>query len=312
MFLLPLSWLFMGIVVARRGFYRVYHYKRRPPSVFILVVGNLTVGGTGKTPLLIWIANRCVHHGLKVGIITRGYKKRHAGKTIEVRPHSLPEEVGDEALLLAQKTSCPVIAAADRMQAVRLLVRTYSPDVILSDDGLQHYKLPRDIEIAVVDGVRQFGNGRCLPSGPLREPLSRMHACDLVISNGYNDDYEYCFETVPEDVVPLDSSAECRSLLELRGTTVHAVAGLGNPVRFFNMLEDAGIHIIKHVFPDHHAYVEDDLDFGDHEPILMTEKDAVKCKPFVDRNIWYLPIIVQPNPVLEQRITTLIQEIPHA
>lgn len=310
--LLPLSWLFRGIVALRRGCYRVYHYRRAPPSTVIIVVGNLTVGGTGKTPFLIWLAKQCRGHGLKVGIITRGYNRSHARQVVEVQPDSLPAEVGDEALLLAQKTACPVVAAAGRMQAVGLLVNTYRPDVILSDDGLQHYRLPRDVEIAVVDGTRQFGNGRCLPAGPLREPVSRLRTCDLVVSNGPNDDYRYYFEVVPENAILLASSAVQRPLLDFRDCTVHAVAGLGNPVRFFRMLESAGMHVIEHAFPDHHVYVEADLEFGDNDPILMTEKDAVKCKPFLDRNIWYLPIIVHPNPVLEQRISTLIEGIPRA
>ena len=310
--LLPLSWLFRAIVTVRRFYYRVYHYRRTLPSVFILVVGNLTVGGTGKTPFLIWLARQCRGHGLKVGIITRGYKKHQAGKILEALPHSLSKEVGDEALLLVQKTACPVIVAANRMQAVGLLLSKYRPDVILSDDGLQHYKLPRNVEIAIVDGARQFGNGRCLPAGPLREPVSRIQECDLVVSNGRNDNYKYSFETVPESAVSLGPDTVRRPLQDFMDSTVHAVAGLGNPARFFRMLESAGIRIIRHVFPDHHAYVEADLEFGDNKPILMTEKDAVKCKLFVDRNIWYLPIIVQPSPLLEQRISTLIEGIPRA
>ncbi len=310
--LLPLSWLFRAIVTVRRFYYRVYHYRRTLPSVFILVVGNLTVGGTGKTPFLIWLARQCRGHGLKVGIITRGYKKHQAGKILEALPHSLSKEVGDEALLLVQKTACPVIVAANRMQAVGLLLSKYRPDVILSDDGLQHYKLPRNVEIAIVDGARQFGNGRCLPAGPLREPVSRIQECDLVVSNGRNDNYKYSFETVPESAVSLGQDTVRRPLQDFMDCTVHAVAGLGNPARFFRMLESAGIRIIRHVFPDHHAYVEADLEFGDNKPILMTEKDAVKCKLFVDRNIWYLPIIVQPSPLLEQRISTLIEGIPRA
>ena len=310
--LLPLSWLFRAIVTVRRFYYRVYHYRRTLPSVFILVVGNLTVGGTGKTPFLIWLARQCRGHGLKVGIITRGYKKHQAGKILEALPHSLSKEVGDEALLLVQKTACPVIVAANRMQAVGLLLSKYRPDVILSDDGLQHYKLPRNVEIAIVDGARQFGNGRCLPAGPLREPVSRIQECDLVVSNGRNDNYKYSFDTVPESAVSLGPDTVRRPLQDFKDCTVHAVAGLGNPARFFRMLESAGIRIIRHVFPDHHAYVEADLEFGDNKPILMTEKDAVKCKLFVDRNIWYLPIIVQPSPLLEQRISTLIEGIPRA
>ena len=307
--LLPLSWLFRGVVALRRAYYRICHRRRKVSSAFVIVVGNITVGGTGKTPFLIWLAQRCLDHGLKTGIITRGYKGRRTGQIVEVQPDSQPEDVGDEAVLLARKTACPVVAATDRKQAAALLVKSSQPDVVLSDDGLQHYGMPRDFEIAVVDSTREFGNGRCLPAGPLREPLSRLESCDLVVRNGRTDDHKFYFEVVPEELILLASRSVRKPLQEFKDRTVHAVAGLGNPVRFFKMLEHAGIHIIEHAFPDHHTYVKADLEFGDDAPILMTEKDAVKCEPFLDSDIWYLPIIVQSNLVLEQRISTLIEGI---
>ena len=186
------------------------------------------------------------------------------------------------------------------------------PDVVLSDDGLQHYAMGRDFEIAVIDGVRGFGNGRCLPAGPLREPPSRLQSCDLVVRNGHGGAHNLSFEVQPEELLALNSREERKPLQAFSGRTVHAVAGVGNPGRFFRMLKQAGLNTIEHAFPDHHAYVKADLEFGDGAPILMTEKDAVKCETFLDSDIWYLPIIVRANAALEQRISTLIEGIPIA
>ncbi|MCY4420246.1 MAG: tetraacyldisaccharide 4'-kinase, partial [Gammaproteobacteria bacterium] len=301
-----------AIVVLRRTYYRYCNRGRNPTSAFVIVIGNITVGGTGKTPFLIWLARQCCVHGLKTGIITRGYKGTRTGEVVEVGADSPVEEVGDEAVLLARKTACPVVAAADRGKALAWLVQSAQPDVVLSDDGLQHYAMDRDFEIAVIDSTREFGNGRCLPAGPLREPVSRLQGCDLVVRNGRNDNHPLYFEVVPEELLSLDTPGVRKGLHEFSGCTVHAVAGVGNPARFFEGLRQAGVHIIEHAFADHHAYVKADLEFGDDAPILMTEKDAVKCETFLDSNIWYLPIIVQPNAVLEQRISTLIEGIPIA
>ena len=310
--LLPLSWLFLGIVALRRAYYRVVHRGRSTSSAFVIVVGNITVGGTGKTPFLIWLAGQCCKRGLKTGIISRGYKGARTTRVTEVGADSRVEEVGDEALLLARKTSCPVVVAADRSRALAWLEQSVQPDVVLSDDGLQHYAMGRDLEIAVIDGVREFGNGRCLPAGPLREPPSRLQSCDLVVRNGHGDPHSLSFEVQPEELLALNSREGRKPLQAFSGCTVHAVAGVGNPGRFFRMLKQAGLNIIEHAFPDHHAYVKADLEFGDGAPILMTEKDAVKCETFLDSDIWYLPIIVRANAALEQRISTLIEGIPIA
>lgn len=310
--LLPLSWLFRWIVAFRRAYYRVVGQANGPSPAYVIVVGNITVGGTGKTPFLIWLARQCCKRGLTTGIITRGYKGTRTDRVVEVGVDSRVEEVGDEALLLARKTACPVVAAADRGQALARLVQSVRPDVVLSDDGLQHYAMSRDFEIAVIDGEREFGNGRCLPAGPLREPPSRLRSCDLVVRNGPGDPHGPCFEVQPQELLALNQHGVRKSLQEFSGRKVHAVAGVGNPGRFFRMLEQAGLHVIEHAFPDHHAYARADLEFGDDAPILMTEKDAVKCETFLDRDIWYLPIIVQANAALEQRISTLIEGIPIA
>lgn len=309
--LLPLSWLFRVITAGRRFYYRILNSNRKTPKTFIIVVGNINVGGTGKTPFVIWLANRCKEQGLRVGIVTRGYKRNNEQQIVEVQPHSTPAQVGDEAVLLALKTACPVIAGADRRKAVDLLISRYKIDVVLSDDGLQHYSLPRNIEIAVVDGERKFGNGRCLPAGPLREPTTRLNTCDLIVTNGRNDSNQHYFEIEYENVVSLDSDTMNKPLENFKDFTVHAVAGVGYPTRFFRMLQQAGMHVIEHSFPDHHVYQEADLEFNSNDPILMTEKDAVKCKKFIGKNIWYVPISLSPNLALEERISTLIEGIPH-
>lgn len=309
--LLPLSWLFRAIVVCRRAFYRLRNSVRTAPEVFVVVVGNITVGGTGKTPFVIWLAQQCKDRGLRVGIVTRGYKRENEQQLVEVQTHSLPSEVGDEALLLAFKTTCPVIAAADRKLAVETLIAKYKIDLVLCDDGLQHYNLARDIEIAVVDGERRFGNGRCLPAGPLREPITRLSICDLVVTNGRNDTAQYYFEIEYDDLVSLASDTVRKPLSDFKDFTVHAVAGIGNPQRFFNLLKHAGMHVIEHRFPDHHAHQESDLEYSSNDPIIMTEKDAVKCKNIINKNIWYLPIALSSNIELDKKIEAILEGIPH-
>ncbi len=308
--LLPVSWLFQITVVVRRIYYRLRLPNAGASKIFTIVIGNITVGGTGKTPFVIWLAQMCKDQGLRVGIVSRGYKRNNEQRIVEVHPHSIPGEVGDEALLLALKTACPVVVAANRSQAVDRLVSKYDINVVLSDDGLQHYNLPRSVEIAVIDGERQLGNGRCLPAGPLREPAVRLDSCDLVVYNSGKGSYQYFFEADHGNLVSLSSDTACKPLSDFKNLIVHAVAGIGNPTRFFRTLQNAGLRIIEHRFPDHHAYQETDLDFNGNDPILMTEKDAVKCKRFKDKNIWYLPISLLPNSVLEKRISTLIGGIP--
>ena len=307
--LLPLSWLFRVVATSRKIYYRLRNSKLNPPETFVIVVGNITVGGTGKTPFVIWLAQQCKNKGLRVGVIARGYKRRNEQQIIEVNSHSLPEEVGDEALLLAEKTTCPVIVATERSQAVGLLTSKYEIDVVIADDGLQHYKLPRNFEIAVVDAERKFGNGRYLPAGPLRESIARLKSCDLVVNNGNDDSNQYSFEIKYDNAVSLFSDSVCRPLGDFKSSTVHAVAGIGNPARFFKILHAAGMRIIEHRFPDHHAYQEADLEFNGNDVVLMTEKDAVKCKKFISKDIWYLPISLSPNNALKERVSTLIEGI---
>lgn len=282
--LLPLSGLYCAVVVLRRWAYRVGLKKTQRLDVPVIVIGNLTVGGTGKTPLVTWLAQFLKEHGYRPGLVARGYggKATHWPQT--VTPDSDPALVGDEPVLLARATGCPMVVAPDRVAAARALLAEHDCNVILSDDGLQHYALGRDIEIAVIDGERRFGNGHCLPAGPLREPARRLKEIDLIVSNGAARQGEFAMQMHTGEANNL-VSGERRALETFRGQPVHAVAGIGNPTRFFTALRDAGLTIEPHTFPDHHAYRPEDLAFG-AAPVLMTEKDAVKCRHFAQANLW--------------------------
>lgn len=231
--LIPFSALFSLIVACRRKCYQLGLLARHKPNVPVIVIGNLTVGGTGKTPLVIHIAHQLSKQGLKVGVLHSGYKGNLSKPTL-VRSNSDPSEVGDEALVLAQQLHCPIVAYSDRVKGLKFLMEKEKVDIVLCDDGLQHYALKRHIEIAVIDGARRFGNGYCLPAGPLREPTKRLMEVDLCITNGgIPEANEY---TMDYQVAPLyraTNSKEKCDLSRFAGQTVHAVAGIGNPKRFF-------------------------------------------------------------------------------
>ena len=306
--LLPLSWLFRLVASSRNIIRKKNSLNVELKDLYIIVVGNLTVGGAGKTPLVSYLALRCRSENLKVGIIMRGYK-RNDGTLIEVLSDSAVETVGDEALMLKQQTACPVAIAVNRCEAAKYLNEKYNLDVIISDDGLQHYQLPRNLEIVVVDGEREFGNSRCLPAGPLREPVSRLKNTDLIVCNGENDNYEYQYHSTFDKVFSLADNTNSKALNFFCDTTVHALAGIGYPNRFFTMLEDAGLQIIMHPFPDHHRYNRSDLEFNDDLPILMTEKDAVKCRQFAKENTWFVPLTITPNKMLDEQLSKLLEDL---
>jgi tetraacyldisaccharide 4'-kinase len=309
--LLPLSWLFRLVSCVRLIFLKSLNLDVGLSDVQIIVVGNITVGGAGKTPFVSWLAQRCKDKNLKVGIISRGYGRKNEAEFIEVSINSDVDEVGDEALMLKLQALCPVAISADRSEAARYLIGAYDLDVIISDDGLQHYALPREYEIVIVDGEREFGNGWFLPAGPLRESISRLKKSDMVVSNGDNSAYELQYITHFKDAVSLMDSSRKKSIEKFKDSKLHAVAGIGNPKRFFSMLEKAGLKVIPHAFADHHAFIKSDLEFDDDLSIIMTEKDAVKCKhfDFAKQNIWYLPISVVANDKLEKRIEILLEDI---
>ena len=256
----------------------------------VIIVGNITVGGTGKTPMVIWLTQFLKAQGYRVGVVSRGYRGANT-EPLWVTSDSSVHEVGDEAVIIARRTGVPVYVGADRVSTANLLLANHLIDVIVSDDGLQHYRLPRDIEIAMIDGDRRFGNGLCLPAGPLREKPSRLREVDLrLVTGGVAGEDEYPMTLAPGRLVNLHSPGRNRALESMRGLRVHAIAGIGNPERFFRQLEQAGLDVIRHPFADHHRFQADDLHFTDNLPVLMTEKDAVKCGVFAEPDFWYLPI----------------------
>ena len=291
--LTPLSLVFRMIVSLRRWAYKCGIRRSIRVSLPVIIIGNITVGGTGKTPLVAWLARYLRGKGYKPGIISRGYGGQASSWPQQVRPDSDPAVVGDEAVLLATKTGCPMAVAPDRVEAANALIKHSDCDVIISDDGLQHYALQRDIEIAVIDGVRRFGSGFLLPAGPLREPAGRLQEVDLVVVNGLGKGQEHPMRMLPGDVRNLLNSGKVCAIDEFRSQTVHAVAGIGNPERFFRSLQDAGLQVEPHSFPDHYRYRPGDIRFGDDRPVFMTEKDAVKCRHFAAENDWYVPVEVR-------------------
>jgi tetraacyldisaccharide 4'-kinase len=295
-FLWPLSLLYCVLASMRRK--RLSEQQADIHlGVPIIVVGNISVGGTGKTPMVIWLAEFLIKHGYHPGIVSRGYGGKAGEIPTLVTAGSDTKAVGDEAVLIARRANCPMWVGRDRVFAIQKMLEFHQGvNVIISDDGLQHYRMPRDIEIAMIDGARRFGNELCLPAGPLREPVSRLKEVDFqVVTGSLADELEYTMELEGNELVNLRSSGKKLSLNLLEDVRVHAVAGIGNPSRFFMRLEQAGLKVTRHHYPDHHVYQPEDLQFGDDRMIVMTEKDAVKCSVFADQRFWYLPVLARPE-----------------
>jgi len=291
--LLPLSWLYCAAAAVRRLAYRSGLLGITRLNCRVIVVGNISVGGTGKTPLVIALAERLQQAGFSVGILTRGYLGRTSHWPQPVSAGSDPLLFGDEAVLLARKTRTAVFAGPQRVTAGRALLQISPCDVLICDDGLQHYALHRDVEIATLDVTRGNGNGFCLPAGPLREPASRLRQVDAVVAVGSGSDHRYTMQLVPAAARQITNPANRRELASFQGNPLHAVAGIGDPERFFVMLRQAGLTIQAHAFADHHPFRATDLDFADDKPVLMTEKDAVKCEAFAKAHWWLLPVDAQ-------------------
>lgn len=309
--LAPLAWAYGGFMWLRRTAYRAGILPVREVDVPVIVVGNLTVGGTGKTPLVIWLVEYLKSQGFRPGVVSRGYGGARTRQPQQVRPDSNPDLVGDEPVLIAQRTLCPVATSPRRWIAARELVRHTEIDILVCDDGLQHHVLGRDLEIAVIDGDRRFGNGRCLPAGPLREPASRLESVDMVVANARAGRSEFLMEYEPLALRSLRDESVRTEIEAFRGKDLHAVAGIGNPGRFFSWLRSREVHIVKHQFPDHHRFVPEDLQFGDDVPVVMTEKDAVKCRRFAGEDWWYVPIEARMSPAFQHRFAVLLKEIAH-
>ncbi|MFL2725054.1 MAG: lipid A export permease/ATP-binding protein MsbA [Gammaproteobacteria bacterium] len=287
--LTPLTFLFSIIVKSRKNSYLKNQKKIWRSPVPIIVVGNISMGGTGKTPLVKYIAAELAKRDFKPGLISRGYGGKYSG-TLEVNAETTYKKTGDEAQILG-KLKMPFFLDKNRSRGAKKLQEKHDVDVIISDDGLQHYAMGREIEIAVIDGARRLGNGLTFPAGPLREPKSRLKEVDFIVNNGGPTEGDEILMTLsPAKFIHLNSGKEYSIDKWPMHNQVHAIAGLGNPNRFFDLLLRLGFEFDKNPFPDHHKYNKRDLYYLDHLPILMTEKDAAKCKHFNNSKIWYLSI----------------------
>jgi tetraacyldisaccharide 4'-kinase len=267
--------------------------KQQRLPVPVIVVGNITVGGTGKTPLVIALVEALRARGWRPGVVSRGYG-RESNSPAVLDDCADAKKFGDEPVLIRVATSAPTAVGRDRVAAGKLLLQSNNCNVLLADDGLQHFPLFRNVEICVIDGERRFGNGLLLPAGPLREPLSRLDSVDFRVCNGGIPlAGEISMGWSGDIAVALATSSRQKSLSEFSGQRVHALAGIGNPARFFASLRARGIEVIEHAFPDHHAYTRPDLFFDDDLPVLMTSKDAVKCLAFATPNHWQVPVRAQ-------------------
>ena len=291
----PLSRLIEFLVTRRRNKYLQDLQLSWKPEIPVIVVGNIVVGGSGKTPFVIWLTKLLEMQGYKPGVVSRGYGSKSNQYPLIINSDSRVDDSGDEPLIIHRNTSRPVCISPNRTEAVKKLLQDTDTDVIISDDGLQHYKLNRDIEIIVFDGLRGIGNNLCLPAGPLREPLERSKDADFIVSSTkrleINDIHEDCLMTYkPLEWVRLSDNKRFPANDWPLTRNVHAVAGIGNPSKFYNTLSSLGLNITEHSFPDHYQFKDEDLNFDDNHPILMTEKDAVRCMDMQNKNLWYLSI----------------------
>ncbi|MGB8975453.1 MAG: tetraacyldisaccharide 4'-kinase [Pseudomonas capeferrum] len=307
----PLEALYRRVVMRKRArFLRGESASYRAP-VPVIVVGNITVGGTGKTPMILWLIEHCRKQGLKVGVVSRGYGAKPTHLPWRVEADQRAEQAGDEPLLIVQRTGVPLMIDPDRSRAVQALLASEPLDLILCDDGMQHYRLARDLELVLIDAARGLGNGRCLPAGPLREPVERLQEADAVLFNGASADSQagFSFRLQPSALVNV-RSGERRGLdLFPPGQRLHAVAGIGNPQRFFNTLLGLNWQPVPHPFADHAQFSADRLSFTPPLPLVMTEKDAVKCRAFAADDWWYLAVEAQPSPAFSAWFDSQLQRL---
>lgn len=306
----PLGWLY-GRVAAWRAMRHQASAVRLP--VPVVIVGNVAVGGTGKTPCVLWVVRALQELGHRPGILSRGYRGRGPFPCL-VAPTTPARACGDEPVLLARRSGVSVMCAPDRVAAGRtLLAACPDVDVLVCDDGLQHYALARDLEFCVVDGVRGFGNRWCLPAGPLREAPQRTARCALLLINGgaaeaYGD-HAVRFDLVLADAQRVGIPTQRRPLASFANGPLHAVAGIGRPERFFAALRIAGLAPVTHAFADHHAYRAADFDFAEGAPVLMTEKDAVKCETLGVPGLWSVPTTLATSPEVDTRLKLCLERV---
>lgn len=318
----PLSLLYTQAVCKRRNAYQQGKKPVWKAAVPVIVVGNISMGGTGKTPLVIALVRFLRDKGYTPGVVSRGYGSHAPVYPFIVDQHSRAEEAGDEPLLIAKRANCPVVIAPDRVAATKTLLASSSCDIVISDDGLQHYALARDVEICVVDGQRGLGNQHCLPEGPLREPPQRLKSVDFIVVNGSSAETAginygpspQAMQLIPGDLIALAHTSAARNNVGAKaspkpGDALNAVAGIGNPQRFFALLQRLGYEVEAHAFSDHHAFSAEDFVFERDLPIVMTEKDAVKCSDLSLPAAWYLPVEADLPSIFWDKLTEKLQSI---
>lgn len=310
---LPISWLLQIIARFRRIFYSIKNTLWPWPHLKypVIIVGNISVGGTGKTPMVLWLVNLLKNNGYTPGIVSRGYggEITKQPRLVNVNEARAASVYGDEPVLLARRSRVPVMVGLNRRKAARLLM-DQGCDVVVSDDGMQHYNLPRDIEIAMIDGKRRFGNERCLPAGPLREPLSRLNKVNFIVTNGLTRSArETGMGLSGVLAVNVQDPSHQESLEYYRSRKVHAVAGIGNPQRFFDFLKAHGMDVVSHPFPDHHQFIKQDFFFAEELPVFMTEKDAVKCADIAQNNFWFVPVTAVIDKQLASNVLNRLKEV---
>lgn len=300
----PLATLYGLVVRVRRMGYRRGWLRVERVDAPVVVVGNITVGGSGKTPLTLALIERLQARGRRVGVVSRGYGGQAEHYPLPVTAETAAAACGDEPLMIARATGVPVAVDPKRPRGARWLVEQAGVELVIADDGLQHYALARAAEIAVIDARRGLGNGKLLPAGPLREPPERLDGVDLVLRHGADAD----FWLAPGSVHALAGATE-RTLADFCHAPVHALAGIGDPARFFAMLRDAGLDVIEHPMPDHHDYCAADIRFDDDHAVLMTDKDAVKCAAFADARHWRVSAALVFSTRAEQRVEALLDRL---
>ena len=317
----PVELLFRFLSARRRQSYASGQKQSWTAPVPVIVVGNISVGGTGKSPLVVWLVEYLRAKGLKPGVISRGYGANPPCTPYFVTSGSSASEAGDEPLMIVRRTGVPMVIAPDRVAAAKLLLEQTSCDLIISDDGLQHYALNRSIEIVVVDGSRGFANGRCLPEGPLREPVERLDEVDLIVVNGtaapglFSENQskecgakQFSMQLTSDFFVHVKRASHCPVDQWTQRRQVDAIAGIGNPQRFADTLTGLGFTPQLHRFPDHYRYKQEDLDFGEDSVLIMTEKDAVKCDHITLNNAWYLQVSARLDESFSSRLDSLLKQ----
>lgn len=298
--LVPLEWLYRGLVALRRCWYVRCGLGVQRACVPVVVVGNISAGGTGKTPAVLALVEALAARNIRAGVVSRGYGGKAPSYPYRVNARSTPDECGDEPLVIHQRTGVPCVVDPRRTRAVKMLEATGEVDIVLSDDGLSHYAMARDFEIVLYDEQAGFGNGRCLPAGPLREPVSRLGSADVVLARSQNASVS-TLAIVPEVLVNLHTQERRALDAHGLGVSVVALAGIALPGLFFSQLEQLGFHIAPVLFPDHHVYTARDFAGLGDLPVIMTEKDAVKCRALAPENSWYLKTHARlPEQVVDQ------------